>query len=124
MYRHARTVWMIMRWTVSKLMKTTYRDLYEYGRERLEKAQVPDPGTDAWLLLNSVFGITRAQYLLERDIIFTPDLCLQEQYQDLIIQRAKRIPLQYLTGMQEFFGFPVFVDPHVLIPRPETELLV
>ncbi|MCD8108812.1 MAG: peptide chain release factor N(5)-glutamine methyltransferase, partial [Clostridiales bacterium] len=50
-----------------------------------------------------------------------------EQYpvfRDLLEKRCRRIPLQYLTGEQEFMGLPFFVDGHVLIPRQDTELLV
>lgn len=45
-------------------------------------------------------------------------------FQRLIQRRAAGEPLQYITGVQEFFGLPFFVNPSVLIPRPETELLV
>lgn len=48
----------------------------------------------------------------------------QRTLQDLVHRRAQGEPLQYLTGQQEFFGLPFQVTPSVLIPRPETELLV
>lgn len=46
------------------------------------------------------------------------------EYQELISQRASGVPIPYLTGVKEFYGRAFMVDEHVLIPRPETELLV
>ena len=46
------------------------------------------------------------------------------RYRDVIRQRAERIPLQHITGEQEFMGLPFAVNEHVLIPRQDTEVLV
>ena len=45
-------------------------------------------------------------------------------YQELVSRRKQRIPLQHLTGEQEFYGYPFYVNEHVLIPRQDTEVLV
>ena len=46
------------------------------------------------------------------------------QYEECIKRRAERIPLQHITGVQEFMGLPFLVNEHVLIPRQDTEVLV
>ncbi len=48
----------------------------------------------------------------------------EEKYMELIRRRAERIPLQHITGVQEFMGYTFKVNPHVLIPRQDTETLV
>ena len=48
----------------------------------------------------------------------------QEKYEALLLKRMAHIPLQYITGEQEFMGFRFMVSPHVLIPRQDTEILV
>ena len=70
-------------------------------------------------------------HLLKRDRAFlighSEDLLPDQQYQtfrDLIARRARGEPLQYITGHREFFGLDFEVSPAVLIPRPETELIV
>jgi release factor glutamine methyltransferase len=77
---------------------------------------------DATLLLRHVLQIPRAELFAYRDRHLTqPQLQI---FQELIDQRAKGRPIQYITGEQEFFGLPFRVTPDVLIPRPETEHLV
>lgn len=100
----------------------TYREAYDWGKFRLTEIQIPDAEWDAWLLLEYVTGMNRASYLLHRD-----DVVAQahwERFQSLISQRAKRIPLQYLTRETEFMGLSFAVNRDVLIPRQDTETLV
>lgn len=105
-------------------MKSSYRMLYEQGRDRLLQAGVADAETDAWYLLSECFSISRMTYLMERETM----LELSEEqvacYEERIEKRASRIPLQHLTGEQEFMGYPFLVNEHVLIPRQDTETLV
>ncbi len=83
----------------------------------IESAQL-----DAELLLAHVFGTNRAA------ILARPDLRLSRKqltrYRNLVAQRGNREPLAYIVGCREFYGLQIRVDPRVLIPRPETELLV
>lgn len=77
---------------------------------------------DATLLLRHVLQIPHAELFAYRDRHLTqPQLQI---FQELIDQRAKGRPIQYITGEQEFFGLPLRITPDVLIPRPETEHLV
>ena len=82
----------------------------------------PDARRDAELLLLQATGITRAQFLANPERELTP----QEQslYQQSVVRRLRYEPVQYITGQQEFYGLTLRVTPAVLIPRPETELLV
>ena len=103
-------------------MSATIKIALTEGAASLKKAGVDDPRNQASLLL---------MHLLERDRTFLlahPETNLSakqfEQYQALVTRRAEGYPLQYLTGRQEFFQLDFEVTPDVLIPRPETELIV
>ena len=101
---------------------STLQMIYREGKEQLELSGVPDADLDAWYLLEFVTGISKARYY------GNPEAGMEEEevlrYRDVIRQRAKRIPLQHITGEQEFMGFSFRVNEHVLIPRQDTETLV
>ena len=101
----------------------TYEEILSEGRKILTEAGVPDAGTDAWLLFSHVFGMSRSSYYAHcRETADGLD-DREKEYFDLIRRRSKRIPLQHLTGYQEFMGYPFAVSGDVLIPRKETEIL-
>lgn len=100
----------------------TYSEVYRDGREKLEKAGVPEASLDARLLLEHVCGTSRNDLLVHGDAPVTEENCLT--YETLIHQRSQRVPLQQLTGVQYFMGLEFLVDEHVLIPRQDTEVLV
>jgi release factor glutamine methyltransferase len=77
---------------------------------------------DAELLLAYVLETNRAAVLARPDHLLTPKQLTAFRY--LMERRAAREPLAYILGRREFFGLDFAVDPRVLIPRPETELLV
>lgn len=77
---------------------------------------------DANLLLQHVLGITRAQALAYPERELTAEQAAS--YSELIEQRLAASPIQHLTGKQEFYGRSFRVSPDVLIPRPETELII
>lgn len=97
-------------------------DSIKKGIELLESAKVPDASIDAWLLAEHVFGVTRQKYFMKPDI--TAGKEESDKYFELIDKRCSRIPLQHLTGTQEFMGFTFKVNENVLIPRQDTEVLV
>lgn len=101
---------------------STLQTIYREGKEQLELSGVPDADLDAWYLLEFVTGISKARYY------GNPEAGMEEEevlrYRDVIRQRAERIPLQHITGEQEFMGFSFQVNEHVLIPRQDTETLV
>ncbi len=100
----------------------TYKECYQYGREILQKAEVPEADLDARLLLEYVCNTSRNDLLVHGDK--EVESALWEQYKMLIAKRESRIPLQHITGVQEFCGLTFAVNEHVLIPRQDTEILV
>lgn len=101
---------------------STLRQLLSWGSGTLAKAEVPDSGQNAWILMEEVFGIEKSYYFLHGDDKINQDL--KKKYEDMIRERAKRIPVQYLTGKAWFMGYEFLVSPSVLIPRFDTEVLV
>lgn len=100
----------------------TLRNLYRDGTICLEKAGIPDAKLDAWYLLEYETKISRAMFLADPDKEVEKDKA--EHYRKDIETRAQRIPLQHITGEQEFMGLDFKVNEHVLIPRQDTETLV
>ena len=100
----------------------TLRQIIEEGTRLLKAAGIEEAAQDAWYLLEYTAGISRAAYYGEPDRIM--DVWQAKQYLEYIETRGKRIPLQHITGEQEFMGYPFSVNEHVLIPRQDTETLV
>ena len=100
----------------------TLKEAYEYGRERLNAAGIEECSVDAWYLLEFVTGLDRTAYFLKSDEKITDEQC--SLYKAYLEQRAQHIPLQHITGVQEFMGLEFAVNEHVLVPRQDTETLV
>lgn len=100
----------------------TYRELYEYGKQKLEAAGVAEAALDARLLLEYICHTDRNELLVHAD---RERSSMEEQfYRTVIEKRAARIPLQHIVGEQEFMGLCFKVNEHTLIPRQDTEILV
>lgn len=100
----------------------TLEEAYRHGRETLRTAGILDGDIDAWILLEHVTGVTRARYYLNPYQAMNAEE--EERYCSYIERRKNRIPVQHLTGVQEFMGLEFLVNEHVLIPRQDTEILV
>lgn len=100
----------------------TYGVLYHEGRERLKDAAIDEADLDARLLLEYVCGTDRNTLLAHGDREVAAKEC--ERYRDLIGKRAAHVPLQHLTGEQDFMGLSFLVNSDVLVPRQDTEVLV
>ena len=83
---------------------------------------MPEARLNAELLLADLLGVDRGGLLVRRDEPLGRDVA--ERYERRLRLREARVPLQHITGVQEFFGLPFEVDSRVLVPRPETEGLV
>ena len=102
------------RWTVLRVLQWTAEYFGQKG--------IDQPRAGAEVLLAHVLGTERIQLYLNFDRPLAPDELAS--YRELIRRRAAHEPTQYITGRQEFWSLQFTVTPAVLIPRPETELLV
>lgn len=100
----------------------TFREAYQYGQEQLKIAEISDAELDAWYLLEYLTGMKRSEYFMKMNDTLPEDSWLK--YQDVIATRATHVPLQHITGVQEFMGLEFCVNQHVLVPRQDTEVLV
>lgn len=100
----------------------TLKEALAKAVDKLQQMEVPDADIDAWYLLSYVTGLDRAAFFLHgEEPMAEPDMI---RYCDLVTKRGECIPLQHLTGEQEFMGLDFHVNEHVLIPRQDTECLV
>lgn len=102
--------------------KMTYLEIFRWGQEQLERAQVAEAAENARLLLEFCCGTDRNTLLAHGD----REISSEEagHYEDCIARRGEHIPLQHITGEQDFMGLTFRVDENVLIPRQDTEILV
>ena len=100
----------------------TLREAVGEGVARLEKAGVPEAELDAWYLLEWTAGVSRSHYLAYPTEALTEEQ--ESRFLDALALREQRIPLQHITGEQEFMGLSFLVNDQVLVPRQDTELLV
>ncbi len=100
----------------------SYRDVYQWGCGELRSAGIEESQLDARLLLEWCCGTDRNTLLAhgDRNVAEKEYRC----YEKCIADRKSRIPLQYITGVQEFMGLTFTVNKNVLIPRQDTEVLV
>lgn len=92
--------------------------------ERLKTSfvNIETPRLDCECILSYVLNVTRSFLLVHDDMELSEDqFCLFEQ---LINKRASGLPVAYIIGKKEFFGIDFFVNENVLIPKPDTEILV
>ncbi|MFH1651774.1 MAG: peptide chain release factor N(5)-glutamine methyltransferase [Chloroflexota bacterium] len=98
------------------------REAMTRARRTLADGGIAEAPLEAELLLRHALGIDRAQLYTEPDAVLTPEQA--DDYQKLLFRRHRGEPSAYITGHREFYGLDFYVNPAVLIPRPETELLV
>ena len=100
----------------------TFREAICFGEEKLNSAGIVDAKHDAWLLLTFICKIDRTFYYVHMDEEMEAEQVAE--YKSVLSKRAEHVPLQYITGEQEFMGMPFHVNDAVLIPRQDTETLV
>jgi release factor glutamine methyltransferase len=103
-------------------MSTSIAQAILEGANKLRKAGVPDERREAGSLLMYVLDRDRGYILTHAEDLLSDEQA--EKFVDSLNERGRGKPLQYITGRQEFFGLAFEVNSDVLIPRPETELLV
>jgi release factor glutamine methyltransferase len=107
---------------IKKPMSTSIGKAVLEGAQRLQNAAVAEPRREAGSLLAHVIGRDRSFVIAHADDALTVEGHVA--FRSLIERRAAGEPLQYITGHQEFFKLDFEVTPEVLIPRPETELII
>lgn len=105
---------MIKEFTVSEILDRTTKYLRRKG--------IPEARIDAEVLLAHVLRIERLEIYLNLDCQLTAEQLFV--YDTLIVRRLRREPVAFIIGQKEFMGLKFFVNKDVLIPRPETEILV
>lgn len=105
-----------------KMTTMTISELEKLGSQKLRASGKENSDFDARCLLEFVLNLNPTQYLLNRSE--EVDSVCAEKFLSLVERRSNGEPLQYILGKWEFMGLPFYVGEGVLIPRPETEMLV
>lgn len=100
----------------------TIREAWQQASSFLRERGIEDGPSSAEWLLQHALGMSRSECFMRWSERFPEEL--RERWEQLLVRRAKGEPVQYIVGEQEFYGLPFRVTSDVLIPRPETELLV
>jgi release factor glutamine methyltransferase len=103
-------------------MAETRKSLIDQGEQKLKENGISSCRLESEILLCILLGCDREKILSEPGSI-VPDEMVR-QYRQLIEKRSTRYPFQYLIRKQEFYSLEFYVDERVLIPRPESELIV
>ena len=99
----------------------TLQELKSKIIEKLSKTS-PSPKLDAEVLLSHCLGFSKTELLLKRDYEVPSEK--EAWLRDATNRRATGLPVAYITGHKEFYGYDFIVSPDVLIPKPDTEILV
>lgn len=100
----------------------TVREILRRTAAYFQDKEVSEPRASAEVLLAHALGVSRLDLYLKHDQPLTPEEL--SRFRDLVKRRAQGEPVAYLTGHKEFWSLDFSVTPAVLIPRPETEILV
>jgi len=98
------------------------KDIFVRSVQKLTNAGTETPELDARILITSVLKVDQTFLLSHPE--FKPGESQKRKILDLVNKRSKSVPIAYLIGHKEFFGYDFLVDRRVLIPRPESEFLV
>lgn len=97
------------------------QELVKYGFDTLQQVS-PSPHLDSELLAAYVLKCSRLQLIVNsREEV---SLEQKKDFDKVLLKRTRNVPIAYITGEKEFYGYTFNVNPHVLIPRPETELII
>ena len=114
------SLWQKVVWRL--MPSTTIGRALNSARERLQEAGSPSASLDAQVILAHVLEVDRSWLFAHHEYTLSAEQA--NAYTDLIARRMAHEPVAYLIGRKEFYGLEFQVDHRVLIPRPETELLV
>ena len=97
-------------------------ELLRYGKGKLEKQKVEDASIISRILMQYVLKIDRNKLIINKND--NVDINKENEYKEYIEKIIKGKPVQYITNNQEFMKLNFYVDENVLIPQPDTEILV
>ena len=100
----------------------TLKQVLSQAREMLVANNIEDASLESELLLRHTLNINRVQLYQDLDHELSPEQ--EPTFWNLIKRRLSHEPTAYIIGHREFYGLDFYINPHVLIPRPESELLV
>ena len=100
----------------------TYNDIYISSRKVLKQAGFEDCSMEARILLAAAASKTEAELIRDLNLYTTEEI--EKRNEDYVWRRLSGEPVAYITGKWEFYGLPIEVCKDVLIPRPDTEVLV
>ena len=100
----------------------TLREALALGKDLLQKVNIEEFETDAWLLLEGATQCTRTELFLRGNEPLTKEQELL--YKEYLTKRSRRVPVQQILGVQCFCGLDFMVTPDVLCPRMDTEVLI
>lgn len=98
------------------------KEAYEWGISKLTEAGIEEARSDTLLLLDGICQVSRNDILLHGEEGLDENQL--QKYLEAIVRRCTHIPVQYITGVQNFMGLDFIVNENVLIPRFDTEILV
>lgn len=100
----------------------TVKEILEIAYKKLKNAEIETYILDAQILLSYVLKVPKWKLIVEADKKLTYKQ--QKEFFKLLTLREKRIPIAYIVKQKEFFGYNFYIEEGILIPRPETEILV
>lgn len=98
----------------------TIQEFKSYAKNQLYNS--PSPDLDVQVLLEHFLKLNKTQILLKKETLISQEQ--QELLENAIEKRKTGLPIAYITNQKEFYGYDFFVNPDVLIPKPDTEILV
>ena len=98
------------------------KHLLEYGIELLKENNIDEPILKTRIILANILNQTK-EYLMVHELEEV-DEDLVKLFKENISKLCNHVPIQYITNKQEFMGLEFYVDENVLIPQPDTEILV
>ncbi len=104
----------------------TFQEILKNAEIRLLDAGIEEYKSDAWLLFSNIYDMDRVEFMMncldyEKS---DPDPLAFDRLNEAIDRRIEHVPVQYITNVQNFYGYDYYVDEHVLIPRQDTEVVV
>ncbi len=103
-------------------MATSARALWARGARYLRRRGISEPARETMLILERALDIRSNLGVIHHDLVVSRDA--EQRFLQILGQRGRRVPWAYLVSQREFWSRPFFISPAVLVPRPETEILV